>query len=299
MVVTALTTLADFLPTLARARAEGLSASSRGLFGGPNLLASDPDEEVALAVVVVEARVLARGAEERQLQLPPRVVDALPTAPPPLPERWDTRARHCHLVERHHVLTDCAVCELNRGMVSCVPCGGSGWITQRSGDNQVRVRCPSCGGSRMVTCATCGGAGDALWVRVMDLTDETSALRYAYVPSMVDALDLAVGERFETVPPELPEVLRFDLTPPTHGSAYRGERIQGEQGFHGFGFGDALGRARAAVEGLAGGARAVIREETITHAWPLLWLRYRRVLQRTDVALVVSPLTHRLEAITV
>lgn len=289
---------AGYLPTLSRARADGLTAAKRGWMVTTDLLTGEPEEQVPLAVVIIEARVLRRSVEERQIQLPEQLVDGLATDVPPPPADWSDVGRHSYLLERHARITDCVACELTKGRVPCTVCGTRGKLLVGSGDNQRMITCSPCNGSGHVTCSTCDGAGNALWVRVMHLHDEVTALRYAYVPSMLDELDLAVGERFDTLPEMLPEALRFDPSPRARQSAYRGEVGEADHTFHGHGFGDALSRAMTAVQGLSGSA-TVVQQEVKAYAWPLLWLRYQGVVQKGEVALLTSPRTGELEAIVV
>lgn len=285
-----------YLPSLDDARAQGLEASTRSFMMSVDLLGGEPEEVTALAVVILDARVLHRNAEERQIQLPAKTVDGLSRATPPAPETWVEDERHTQLVERHGDVTDCEACEYKRGKLPCAACGARGTILVGSGDDQRRIACPSCEREGWLTCSTCDGAGTAVWVRLMGITDDTTHLRYAYVPSMIDALDLAVGERFEKLPDALPEALRFDPEPQQKQSAYRGDVGQSDHTFHGHGFGDALSRAMTAARGLARGG-TVIKQEIKTYAWPLLWLRYDGVMRKGDVALLHSPATRQLEAV--
>jgi hypothetical protein len=129
----------------------------------------------------------------------------------------------------------------------------------------------------------------------MDVVDGIQTIRYAYVPSMIDELDLAVGELFEELPASLDEGLRFDPNPKTNRSAYRGDVGQTDQTFHGHAFGDALTRATRAVQGISRGT--VLLRDVKAYGWPLLWLRYTGVMRKGNVALLTSPKTGRLEAV--
>lgn len=281
---------ASFVPALERARGEGVVAQLR-VFGLPwwsvDLLDTPPDDVEPLAVVIIEARVQRRKVSHKRLQLTARLLDQLASAAPPEPVGF-TDARTTYLVERD-ALSPCHACEGRPGEVVCLGCTGAGRVdVSDSEGNAVMVVCYLCNGRRYISCPTCEGAGHAHWARLVAIEDTAPALRYAYVPSMVDALDLAVGELFEELPTRLPACLRFDPTPRKHESAYRGEVRQTERGFHGFGFGDALDRAMRAVEGLAA-TGDVIRRTLAAYAWPLLWLRYASLARRAEVGLLISP----------
>ncbi len=288
-----------YLPSVQRARAEGLTARRR-LWRLPfsvDLLAATPDVEIPLAAVVVDARVQAREMRDKRIQIPAAAVHRLPREAPPLPHAW-THARSRFLLERDAEPSDCGACEFRRGRLPCTACGGTGRFHSRDSEGQVVVvPCSGCD-KGYVICATCDGHGDAVWARVMDVVDLAPALRYAYLPSMTDALDLAVGPLFEDLPPALPDALRFDPDPQRQQSAYRGDTRQHDARFEGHGFGDALPRALSAIAGL-GGKGERIRQQLVTHAWPLLWLRYRSLRHRGDVCLLVSPHDHRLTAVAV
>lgn len=289
-----------FLPSIERARSEGVMAQ-RKVFGLPwwsvDLLASTPDEVEPLAVVIVEARVQRRISELKHVQLTARLLDRLATAAPPEPTEF-TDARTAYLVERSEIST-CQSCEGRPGEIACTACAGTGRVDVTDSEgNAVMVACYLCKGHRYITCPTCEGAGHAHWARLVQVEDSAPSLRYAYVPSMVDALDLAVGELFDVLPNELPTCLRFDPTPRKHESAYRGEVRQMDRGFFGHGFGDALDRAMRAVEAL-GGLGDVIHQELAAYAWPVLWLRYASVTRRAEVGLLVSPADRRHRALVV
>jgi len=291
---------ATFLPNIERARGEGVVAQ-RKVFGLPwwslDLLGATPDEIEPLAVVIVEARVQRRISELKDVQVAARLLDQLATAAPPEPTDF-TDARTAYLVERSDI-SDCQGCEGRPGEIACTACAGTGRVDVTDSEgNAVLVACYLCKGHRYITCPTCEGAGHAHWARLVQVEDSAPSLRYAYVPSMVDALDLAVGELFDELPAELPACLRFDPTPRKHESAYRGEVRQMDRGFFGHGFGDALDRAMRGVAAL-GAAGEVIRRDLAAYAWPMLWLRYASIARRAEVGLVISPLDRRHRALVV
>lgn len=291
---------APYLPSIERARGEGVVAQ-RKVFGIPwwsvDLLAATPDEVEPLAIVIVDARIQRRVSELKEVQLTARLLDQLATAAPPEPDDY-TDARTTYLVERAE-MSPCAACEGRPGEVVCTACAGTGRVDLTDSEgNAIMVACYLCKGHSYITCPTCEGAGHAHWARLMQVEDSAPTLRYAYVPSMVDALDLAVGELFDTLPDDLPTCLRFDPTPQKHESAYRGEVRQMDRSFHGHGFGDALQRAMRGVEALRGPGD-VLYQELTAYAWPLLWLRYGSVARRAEVGLIVSPADQRHRALVV
>ncbi len=293
-------THAPYLPSIERARGEGVTAQ-RKVFGIPwwsvDLLSATPDEVEPLAIVIVEARIQRRVTELKDVQLTARLLDQLATAAPPEPTEF-TDARTTYLLERSDI-SPCVACEGRPGEIVCTACAGTGRVDVTDSEgNAVMVACYLCKGHRYITCPTCEGAGHAHWARLMQVEDSAPELRYAYVPSMVDALDLAVGELFDALPDALPSCLRFDPTPRKHESAYRGEVRQMDRGFHGHGFGDALERAMLGIEALRGPGD-VVHQELAAYAWPLLWLRYGSVARRAEVGLIISPADQRHRALVV
>jgi hypothetical protein len=274
-----------FVPSRERARAEGLTGRRRmrWLPFGVDLLASEPDEEIALATVIVEAKVLAREVRDKTIQVPARLLAGMSAAPFPVPTELRAKLRQ-QLLERAAEQSDCATCEYPRGKVSCTSCGGRGKVLKQRGENTVVVPCPACQGG-YVACPTCEGEGAAFTVRVREAQERVHELHYAYVPTMVDALEIDLGTAFDRLPP-LPACLRFDPLPERQSSAYRGERGEIDKTFLGHAFGDALTRATRAIAGLGAPGEALLREVR-TYAWPLLWLRYRSIGRRGEVALYV------------
>lgn len=290
--------VAPFIPEFSAARAAGLEAERQlGLLPiKTDLLAAPPDREDRLAVVIVDAQVLRRDTADKKLQLPESRIETLPKHPPPA--QWPVERRVMHVVGQDTWLSDCETCEFERGKQECRTCSTQGYVLIASGDTTLRDECPGCAGKGWVDCTTCGGEGHARWVQLVETTDAIHRLRYAYVPSMTDALDLAVGAHFENLTFELPDVLRIQLDPREQRSAYRGSTGQVKEAFQGHLYGDALDRARGGLAGLRHGGE-VIHEEVRAYAWPLLWLSYDSLTRKGEVVLLRHPERAELTAVTV
>ncbi|MEM1029722.1 MAG: hypothetical protein AAF928_16605 [Myxococcota bacterium] len=279
-----------YRPTLARARAEGVIAPQRQWWrpwAWTDLLAHAPDEITALAVVIIDARVQRRAVRLEEVRLPMPMLDRLETTAPEEPTPFEDR-RTTYLLDRA-APEACDRCVTDRpGQMVCPGCGMYARTRFLDDDPTAPARCPTCDGQGYIRCRRCDGERTVQWARVAHVEDRAPTLRYAYVPSMVDDLDLAVSAWFDVLPATLPPCLQFDLAPRMQRSAYRGDVRQGEAGFHGFRFGDALPRALRAVDAL-GGLGEVTHREVTAYAWPLLWLRYARTMRRADVGLLAFP----------
>jgi hypothetical protein len=268
--------LEPYLPTLERARAAGVSLHARSWYhlgSGIDLLAGDPVEQHRLAAVTVDVRVLHRAVWEKSVEVSDQLLASYPTVMPPQPDGM--------LAASHHLVVDvldrgpapCTNCPARRGRELCARCGGAGHVVIDAGGSQHHERCGTCAGERFVRCSTCDGTARTRRARVRYVDDRVSALRYTYVPSMTVALETALDEVLAPTD-DLPACLRFDPRSRAAGGPYRAGGAV-EPTFHGHAFGDALGRAATAIGGL-GGNDLVLRQEVVTYARPILWLRYAR-----------------------
>jgi len=276
-----------YLPSLERARAEGLVARAK-LWLLPiatDLIKRTPTEQHAVAAVVLRARVERRHVETRTTQLPEKDVETLAPTPEPVPKGFATR-RHRYLLERQPAPSDCDMCELQRGRVPCSVCSGTGVIhTTDSEGNHTTARCPACGGG-FVICTTCAGSGMAVRCSVADVDDHEASLSYTYVPSMALELEMALGELLDARQAP-PECLRVAFELKMARSAYRGATKQVAAELMGHDYAAPLDSARAAVSGL-GLPGEFVGHDIEVYAWPILWLRYRGIGRRREVALVVD-----------
>lgn len=276
-----------YLPTLERARAEGVIARAKLWFLpiATDLIGRTPTEQHSLAAVVLRARVERRHIQPRSVQLPKATVAKLPAAPEPVPKGFATR-RHRYLIDREAGWADCEMCELRPGQMPCSVCSGTGRIhtTDREGHPTTRP-CGFCL-SGFVGCTTCGGEGMAVRCTVADVDDHEASLEYTYVPSMTLDLELAVSELLDATS-TLPECLRIGFELKTARSAYRGATKQVAAEIRGHDYGAPLDSARAAVRGL-GSPGEFVGHDTRVYAWPVQWLRYGGIGGRHDVALVVD-----------
>jgi hypothetical protein len=277
--------LEPYLPTLDRARAAGVSLQAKTWYhlgSGIDLLAEEPVEQHRLAAVTVDACVLYRAVWEKNVEVSEQLLATYPTVMPPPPERM--------IAASHHLVADvldrgprpCTNCPVRPGHELCARCGGAGYIVVDAGRSQHTEICFACGGERFVQCSTCDGTALCRRARVRYVDDRVSALRYTYVPSMTVALETALDEAL-AAGEDLPDCLRFDPRSRAAGGPYRAGGAV-EPTFHGHRFGDALGRAAAAIGGL-GGDGLVLRQELVTYARPILWLRYSRLGSRHDAVL--------------
>lgn len=125
-------------------------------------------------------------------------------------------------------------------------------------------------------------------VRRRDAEEPMELLRYPYVPSMPFALEEGTARLFERYPAQSPPAcLRVDLNRRGSGDPYRGVPTATPT-FHGFDYGHALVQVREKLTQLRA-AHPPGTLEVETWAWPILWLSYRRLTMRREVALLVRP----------
>lgn len=267
--------VARYLPTVERARAEGLA-----------LPPGAPEEERRVAALVVLASIVRREGWTEVVDLSPEAAEQLEPGDPPRPLSFEPRA-HRRLAE-------------DLGLRPCTGCAGA------SG----RARCPLCGGepgrracscsAGHVRCPSCMGAGRVRRVRVRHLEDRPLEVRELYAPpemTFVPALfsfEGALERRLGATEP--PEPLRcHDLRPRARSTAYRGggDRVV-EPDFHGHRFAGTIERAVSGLTALAAGGR-LVAQAVRAYAWPLLWLRYGPDEPTRDVV-VYPDLTGALQA---
>lgn len=250
---------APWLPTLDRARADGLA-----------LPLGDPAEERRVAALVVHAGMIRREGWEEEVQLGPAAADRIERGEPE--PAYELAGQSYLRLGAQLGEERCTMCPEKPGRSRCRVCKGVGTIDmwgQKCSCKKGYVRCPQCEGS-----------GTALRVRLRYLHDRPISLREIYVPpemGFVPALFGFEGSLERIIDTEHPpEALRcHDLRPrEVSTSAYRGGGKIVEPDFHGHRF---AGTIEKAVEALrAAGAKGRIVAQAIrAYAWPLLWLRYR------------------------
>lgn len=247
---------APFMPTLDRARAEGL-----------DLPPGAPAEERRVAALVVLAALVRREGWEEETDLGPGAAAQLEAGDPPPPDAFEARS-HRRIAEELGA-RPCTMCVDASGRARCRICGGSGTVGWSA--------CSCKGG--FIRCPLCEGKGEMVRVRVRYLQDRPLWMRELYSPpemsfvpalfSFEGALERAVG------PADPPEALRcLDLRPRQVSTAYRGGGDRGvEPDFHGHRFAGTIEKAIAALAAFSAGGR-VIAQAVRAYAWPLLWLRY-------------------------
>lgn len=250
---------------------------------GIDLLRVEPTERRKLAAVVVTARLQRRSTTEIETEVPVTRAAQIPETLPERPDDWSDREVDV-IAERLAARSGpCSFCPpTQRGFHLCGACGGLGSVTP----DDSTVACVGCGGSGRVACANCDGSGVSVRVRLQTIRDVSCELRYAYVP----ALPFTIEERLcQLLQPtaDPPECLRFDMAPRRAGSAYR-DVLEVDPVFEGHEFGDALARARTAIQRLADGD-PILRQDVRAYAWPLLLLRWQGLGLDRTVAIVIRP----------
>jgi len=245
-----------YLPTLERARAEGLA-----------LPPHKPAEERRVAALVVLAQVMRREAWDEETDLGPDALKQIERGDPPLPAAFEARS-HRRLVDELGARR-CTMCQEASGRARCRICNGAGTLGGRA--------C-SCEGG-FVRCALCEGSGWMMRARLRYLQDQPLCMRELYAPpemSFVSSLFTFEGTLERIVgPADPPEALRcHDLRPRATATAYRGagDRVV-EPDFHGHRFAGTIDKAVSALAQLSAGGR-VVAQAVRAYAWPLLWLRY-------------------------
>ncbi|WP_437329385.1 hypothetical protein [Sorangium sp. So ce381] len=226
--------VAPYLPTLGRARAEGLA-----------LPPGAPAEERRVAALVVLASIVRREGWTEVVDLSQE--DALQLAPgePPLPDAFEARA-HRRLVE-HLGLRPCTACAgAGASPVVCASCMGDGHM------RRVRIR--------------------HVQDRPIEVRELYAPREMSFVPALFSfesTLKRALGA---ADPPEPLRCL--DLRPRAVRTAYRGggDRVV-EPDFQGHHFAGTIESAVATLGAFATGGR-IVAQAVRAYAWPLLWLRY-------------------------
>lgn len=260
-----------FLPSVARARQEGVACWVEQPGGSLDLFTLEPQETHELAAVIVTGRALRRTSFAKVEELDTPRLERLRTAAVASSEGYEERA-HSVLepdvpVERQRCTT-CAVFE--PGWTMCTLCLGAG--------------CRTCGAGR-VACTTCGGTGETWRAGVRYVTDNVLALRSVVCPAMPVRLRDEVKATLAQLG-ALPACLVTDLESEQRGAAYR-SRL-GEASFAGFRFGSAAPRAKkhaARIDTLP----SVVKSEAVFYAWPLLCLVYALDSAIWDLALFIDP----------
>ncbi|WP_155797964.1 hypothetical protein [Sorangium cellulosum] len=236
--------VARYLPTLGRARAEGLA-----------LPPGDPAEERRVAALVVLASIVRREGWAEVVDLSPEAAQQLERGEPPLPDAFDARV-HRRLAE-------------DLGSRPCSACLGAAM-----GLAEARAA-----GTAPARCASCEGGGRIRRVRLRHVHDRLIEVRELYAPpemSFVPALFPFEGTLKRSLgAADPPEPLRcLDLRPRAVQTAYRGggDRVV-EPEFYKHRFAGTIDIAAAALAALATGGR-VVAQAVRAYAWPLLWLRY-------------------------
>ncbi|WP_437289371.1 hypothetical protein [Sorangium sp. So ce406] len=236
--------VARYLPTLGRARAEGLT-----------LPPGDPAEERRVAALVVLASIVRREAWAQVVDLSPEAAQQLERGAPPLPDAFQARD-HRRLAE-------------DLGPRPCTACLGAGTAPAASTPADAAP----------ARCASCKGGGRMRRTRLLHVHDRLIEVRELYAPpemSFVPALFSFEGTLKRSLgAADPPEPLRcLDLRPRAVRTAYRGggDRVV-EPEFYSHRFAGTIEIAAAALAALAAGRR-VVAQAVRAYAWPLLWLRY-------------------------
>ncbi|WP_437757672.1 hypothetical protein [Sorangium sp. So ce1389] len=223
-----------YLPTLGRARAEGLA-----------LPPGAPAEERRVAALVVLASLVRREGWAEVVDLSPEAAGQLEAGEPPLPRAFEARA-HRRLAE-------------DLGPRPCPACSGAGARL---------IFCATCLGDGHVRRVRLRHVQD----RLIEVRELYAPPEMSFVPalfSLEGALKRALGE---ADPPEPLRCL--DLRPRAARTAYRGgaDRVV-EPEFYTHRFAGTIESATAGLAALAAGGR-VVAQAVRAYAWPLLWLRY-------------------------
>ncbi|WP_437735541.1 hypothetical protein [Sorangium sp. So ce1335] len=246
--------VARYLPTLGRARADGLA-----------LPPGDPAEERRVAALVVLASIVRREGWAEVVDLSPLAAEQLERGEPPLPDAFEARV-HRRLAE-------------DLGLPRCTACLGAA-----AGSAGVGPAAAGSAGAGPATagsagCASCMGAGRLRRVRLRHVHDRLIEVRELYAPpemAFVPALFSFEGTLKRSLgAADPPEPLRcLDLRPRAARTAYRGggNRVV-EPEFYNHRFAGTIESATAALAALAAGGR-VVAQAVRAYAWPLLWLRY-------------------------
>lgn len=271
-------TKSPFVPTLERARAQGLPIPP-----------GDPVEQDRWAALITLTSLLRRTTWKEETHAAAASVDHLHRGTPPVPQGWESASW--------------VTVEDIRPFGACVPCSGSGARPCRICQGTGTVKPPrstrlipcSCKGQPIV-CPTCRGEAATSRILLRYYQDEPRHLRELTVPShlpcypplftLESAMESAID--LQNDPPE--ELRCHDLTGRAAGTAYRGGERQVRPTFLGHDFGDTIDRTLASFRGLAGGAH-IVRYDVRAYAWPILRVRYpdpKDPGKAIDLALFVS-----------
>lgn len=276
-----------YLPTLERARAEGLALKARVWFhplAGVDLLAREPVEQARLAAVTLVARVLSRSIWEKDVEMSGRLFADFPAAAPPALDAAHPGSYRVLVAQLDTGPSGCTQCTVQPGRELCGGCGGEGFILVGHGRTQERLPCPRCVGKRTLPCSTCDGTARARRARVRYIDDREDALSYTYLPNLPPPLESTLDELLAPTA-DLPACLRVEPSLQVSGGPYRGTAV--EPSFHGHRHGDPLRRALVAAAGISGQGQ-ILRQDIRTYARPILLLRYKVAGARRDAALVAG-----------
>jgi hypothetical protein len=270
--------VAPYLPTVERARAEGISLPS-----------AEPAEVRRVAGLVVFALVMQRRGWEDKLELSQAAAARIERDEPPAPQGREPQS-YLRLAE---VLgaASCSMCPGRPGFAICRVCCGTQLVSLGNGPFQVR---PCSCGSGLVACPQCEGTGQTVLARVHYLRDYPASMHEIYVPPEMSfapglfSFEGAFEKVVHTVTP--PECLRcHDLRPRSVSTtAYRGGGRMVLPDFRGHEFAGTIEKAVAALEALSAGGR-IVAQTVLAYAWPLLWLRYGVDSPEREVVLFASP----------
>ncbi len=294
-----------YLPTFEKLLHAGAEVKARAwwrLGSEIDLLAQEPYETTQIAAIVLSGRVLRRDrtafvievAAKRRRSIPEREV----------PPSADALGRRQYVVfEVVGDVHDCTGC-LN-GTVLCTQCNGTGrdafsfgtplrgvYGTDVGPDRFLEPllrsdRCSACFGNGERLCPSCDGTRASITARAYSVQDQEHAFSYAYLPELPFPLEERLKEHFEAELADgvtYPELLTVRLDPERTGGPYR-QAVRDATEVYGYAYGrGALAAARLAVQRLRGDEPFF---ETIrTWARPILWLRYRVLGLRREVAVL-------------
>ncbi len=274
-----------WLPSLEALRASGVPVHASAWWKpfGFDLLAQEPDSSERLAAVIVRARAHRRLVTHEEIEA---AADDMPAEPRgvPTPIPWQAASQRVLLAALGPVHA-CTLCSMSPGKVPCTTCGGSGRIHLRGDRNSGDATrpCPACHQKGSVACGTCNGSGRAQPASSAIVDDRVDTLRYVFVPPLSLELEGRLRARLDALDPPASLVTELDARPP---SGYRDVEAH-DPTFYGFSYGDALGRARAAVRGV-GGEGELVTALVEAWSWPFLRLRYDVLGPDREVAVFVD-----------
>lgn len=244
--------VADFLPTLERAR-----ALSFDLPDWP------PTVERRLAAVTIGVRALTRQPFDETMDISVALAAKLPRSAPAPSEAFEP-ATHRYLAGSS-TQRACSSCLFRPGFADCVTCGATGRLGE-----QAATRCLACDGVGWVGCAACDGTKLVVRASIKRVEDRTHALRHTFVPDLGGALDdIVVAEAIEREPHD---ALAVDLDARSVIAPYRmADDAPRRASFLDYEFEDSMERARTAVERLTL-KDTLVRSEVRAWAFPFVHL---------------------------